>query len=153
MADFDDDLAPVWRALADPTRRRILDRLRGRAMTTGEIAAGFEMSRIAVMKHLAVLADSGLVIAERRGRERWHNLNHFPLRRIYERWFEPGAGRWAAALSRLKDHVEGGEAAMTDEPAMKLAIDIAQSVDIAADRSRVRGILFPAHADVCINVR
>src|SRR5215470_1745511 len=70
-----DDTAPLWRALADPTRRRILDLLRERPLITGEIAAQFPISRIAVMRHLEVLSEAGLVTSRKRGRERWHYLN------------------------------------------------------------------------------
>jgi len=66
------ETADLWRALADPTRRRILDLLRLRPAITGEIAAAFPISRIAVMRHLEVLAEAELVTSRKRGRERWH---------------------------------------------------------------------------------
>ena len=71
----------VWRALASPWRRRLLDRLRTAPATTGELAAGLpELSRFAVMQHLAVLTEAGLVLPERRGRDRVNHLNPVPLR-------------------------------------------------------------------------
>ena len=70
-----DQLVPVWKALSDGTRRRILDLLHERPMTTGAIAGSFEISRIAVMKHLAVLQGAGLILSQKQGRERWHHLN------------------------------------------------------------------------------
>jgi len=80
----------VWRALASPWRRRILDRLRAGPATTGELAAGLpELSRYAVMQHLAVLVGAGLVLPERRGRDRVNHLNPVPLREWYERWVQP----------------------------------------------------------------
>src|SRR5687768_1590018 len=103
---------PVWKALADPTRRSILDLLRGQPRTTGEIAAVFPTSRIAVMKHLRVLEEAGLVVSRKQGRERWHRLNAVPLQQLYERWVHPRSAPWAEGLLRLKEHVEnsaGGE--------------------------------------------
>ncbi|HEU4898462.1 MAG TPA: metalloregulator ArsR/SmtB family transcription factor, partial [Actinomycetota bacterium] len=80
-----DGTAMVWRALADPTRRAILDLLADRARTTGELSEAFpEVSRFAVMKHLGVLETAGLVVVRRRGRERWNHLNGVPLREAYE---------------------------------------------------------------------
>ena len=102
-----DQLVPVWKALSDGTRRRILDLLHERPMTTGAIAGSFEISRIAVMKHLAVLQGAGLILSQKQGRERWHHLNFVPLRQIYERWLDPERGRWAEALVGLKHHSEG----------------------------------------------
>src|SRR5688572_22909414 len=85
------DDGTVWRALADPTRRRLLDLLRDGPRTTGDLAAAFDVTRFAVMQHLEVLAGVGLVRAERRGRERWNHLNPVPLRAAYERWMAPYA--------------------------------------------------------------
>jgi len=89
----DDGAGAVWRALADPTRRAILDLLRERPRTTGELTEAFPTSRFAVMKHLAVLQKAGLVVVRRRGRERWNHLNGVPLRTAYERWMRPYADR------------------------------------------------------------
>lgn len=115
----------VWKALSDATRRAIVDRLRDGPRTTGELASGFQsLTRYAVMKHLGVLESAGLVIAERRGRERWNHLNAVPLRRVYERWVSRHEDRWAGSLLRLKDAMETtgqGERAMgvklLDQPA------------------------------------
>jgi DNA-binding transcriptional ArsR family regulator len=76
---LEEDTALLWRALADPTRRRILDLLRQRPLITGEIAAQFPISRIAVMRHLEVLSEAGLAVSRKRGRQRWHYLNTVPL--------------------------------------------------------------------------
>jgi len=97
----------VWKALADPTRRRLLDLLKEGPRTTGELSSRFPLSRFAVMKHLAVLERAGLVIVEREGRERWNHLNAVPLREICERWISGYAGHWAASLLRLKRQLEG----------------------------------------------
>lgn len=102
----DDDFELIWRALADPTRRRILDLLKAGPRTTGDLSDQFPISRFAVMKHLSTLEGAGLVIVERRGRERWNYLNAVPIRQIYERWISGYAGLWAASLLRLKRMVE-----------------------------------------------
>ncbi|MGH2588402.1 MAG: metalloregulator ArsR/SmtB family transcription factor, partial [Dehalococcoidia bacterium] len=96
-----DQLTGVWRALADPTRRQILDLLRERPRMTGELCEAFPLSRYAVMKHLDVLEEVGLIAVRRRGRERWNYLNAVPLQQIYERWLRPYEAQWAGALLRL----------------------------------------------------
>jgi len=96
----------VFKALADPTRRRILDLLRARPRTTGELCESFPTTRFAVMKHLRVLAAARLVVARRRGRERWNVLNPVPIRQIYRRWIRPFETGRADALLRLKRLVE-----------------------------------------------
>ena len=100
-----DDL--VFKALGDSRRRAILDLLRPAPRTTGEIVARFsDLDRCTVMQHIGVLERAGLVIARRRGRERWNYLNALPIKRIHDRWI----GRYAAAavglLARLKQVVE-----------------------------------------------
>jgi DNA-binding transcriptional ArsR family regulator/uncharacterized protein YndB with AHSA1/START domain len=103
---MDDTLNPIWKALSDPTRRAMLDSLRERPRTTGELAtaveASFGLSRFAVMKHLGILEEAGLVVARRKGRERWNYLNAVPLRRIYERWVSEYASEWASSMLRLE---------------------------------------------------
>jgi DNA-binding transcriptional ArsR family regulator/uncharacterized protein YndB with AHSA1/START domain len=97
----------VWKALADPTRRAILDELRHGPRTTGALAERFEgMTRFGVMKHLGVLVDAGLVVTEKRGRERFNHLNAVPLKRIYERWVSRYEDQWAGSLLRLKHAAE-----------------------------------------------
>ena len=83
------DSGAVWKALGDPTRRRILDLLIAGPATTGTLCASFELSRFAIMKHLTVLEEAGLVSVERRGRERWNHLERGSLMRILERWLGP----------------------------------------------------------------
>ncbi|MCA9730204.1 MAG: metalloregulator ArsR/SmtB family transcription factor [Candidatus Eisenbacteria bacterium] len=110
-------LRPVWRALADPTRRAILDLLRDRPRTTGELAEAFPVSRFAVMKHLSLLVDAGLVVVRRQGRERWNHLNAVPLREIYERWVQPYQDHWASQAISIARHVEGDTSmAKTKQP-------------------------------------
>jgi DNA-binding transcriptional ArsR family regulator/uncharacterized protein YndB with AHSA1/START domain len=134
QADLDLDGGPVWLALSDPTRRRILDLLRERPRITGDIASHFEVSRIAVMRHLQVLAASGLVTSRKRGRERWHYLNAVPLQQMYERWVETHNASWASGLLRFGRRVEGRAKRMNaDQP----AVDVALHVVIAAPASLV----------------
>ena len=97
----------VFHAVADPTRRAILDLLRVRErLTAGEIAAEFDaISRPAVSKHLRVLRQAGLVAHERRGRQRVHRLNPEPLREL-DRWLTQYKRFWQSSLERLKAHVE-----------------------------------------------
>ena len=102
-----DDLDPVWKALSDPTRRTILDLLRRGAKTTTEIVDSFpDMTRHAVMKHIDVLRDVGLVNTREEGRRRINSLNVVPIRQIYERWVGPFAELWSSTLLRIKDDVE-----------------------------------------------
>ena len=100
---------PVWRALGDPSRRFILDRLRERPHTTGELCAYFEATRYAVMKHLKVLEGASLVIVERRGRERINHLNVVPIQNIYRRWIRPFEALPADRLLKVKRLAEAME--------------------------------------------
>jgi len=129
-----EDGAPLWRALADPTRRRILDLLRERPLITGEIAAQFPISRIAVMRHLEVLSEAGLVVNRARGRQRWHYLNMVPLQRLHQRWAAPTTGGFASALLRLQNSVEAEGRHM--EP-IQPTIDIALDLEIAGTPAAV----------------
>ena len=98
----------VFKALADPTRRRLLDRLyREDGQSLKALEAGLEMTRFGVMKHLRVLEEAGLVTARKSGREKLHFLNPVPIRLIHERWVSKYAEPWAATLTGLKDTLEG----------------------------------------------
>lgn len=98
----------VFKALGDPTRRRLLDRLFERdGRTLGELESGMAMSRFGVMKHLRVLEAAGLVLTRRRGREKLHFLNPVPIRLVHDRWVSKFAAPWASALSELKRDLEG----------------------------------------------
>lgn len=108
------DIDLVWKALADPTRRALLDSLANRAKSTGELVEEFsELCRTAVMKHLGILVDAELVVVRREGRVRWNHLNPMPIQRIYDRWVAKHIRGVSAAVSRLKDHVEREERATT----------------------------------------
>ena len=100
----------VFRALADPTRRGLLDRLferDGRTLT--ELEEGLPMTRFGVMKHLRVLEAANLVTTRRRGREKLHFLNPVPIRLIHDRWVSKFAESWVAGLSELKHDLEEEE--------------------------------------------
>ncbi len=102
------DLDRVFKALANPVRRAICDSLKLRPLTTGQLCAAFaELDRTTVMLHLRVLERAGLVVAVRRGRERFNHLDAMPIQAIHERWIGPHAAHAAAGLSRLKKAVEG----------------------------------------------
>jgi DNA-binding transcriptional ArsR family regulator/uncharacterized protein YndB with AHSA1/START domain len=131
---LEEETAPLWRALADPTRRQILDLLRERPLITGEIAARFPISRIAVMRHLEVLAEAGLVTSRKRGRERWHYMNAVPLQKLHRRWADPAAAGFASALLRLQDTVEAEGRHM--EP-IRPTIDVALDIEIAGTPAAV----------------
>jgi len=97
----------VFRALADPTRRSLLDELfREDGQTLNALHARFAMTRFGVMKHLNVLEEAGLVVTKRRGREKLHFLNPVPIRLVHDRWVSKYAEPWAAGLSGLKTELE-----------------------------------------------
>ena len=105
---MDDKLDSVWKALSDPTRREILDSLRGGALTTTEIVSLFpNLTRFGVMKHLDVLREAGLVNTRAEGRRRLNSLNVVPIRQIYERWVSGFQDLWASQLVDLKRSLEG----------------------------------------------
>ena len=97
----------VFKALADPTRRGLLDQLFEQdGQTLSALEERVDMTRFGVMKHLAVLEAAGLVTTQRRGREKLHFLNTVPIRLAHDRWVSKYAEPWAATLSRLKTHLE-----------------------------------------------
>src|SRR5579864_4067226 len=97
----------VFRALADPTRRRLLDELfQQDGQTLHALEERLPMSRFGVMKHLRVLAAANLVVTRRRGREKLHFLNSVPIRLVHDRWVSKYAEPWAAQLSGLKRRLE-----------------------------------------------
>ena len=97
----------VFKALADPTRRELLDELfREDGQTLHALEVRFEMTRYGVMKHLKQLEDAGLVVTRRRGREKLHFLNPVPIRLVHDRWVSKYAEPWAAGLSDLKTRLE-----------------------------------------------
>ncbi len=102
-----DDGDKVFKALADSTRRHLLDRLFERdGRTLGELEEGLEMTRFGVMKHLRVLEEAGLVVARRAGREKHHFLNPVPIREIHDRWIDKYTEDRVTALLDLKARLE-----------------------------------------------
>ena len=101
----DDDL--VFKALADPTRRSLLDRLfehDGRTLT--ELESEIDMTRFGVMKHLRILEEAGLVVTRKAGRRKLHYLNPVPIRRLHDRWIDKYTERRVSALADLKTKLE-----------------------------------------------
>ena len=97
----------VFKALADPTRRSLLDELFLRdGQTLGELEERFAMTRFGVMKHLKVLEAAGLVVARKKGRQKLHFLNPVPIRLVHDRWVSKYAEPWAAGLAELKNKME-----------------------------------------------
>jgi uncharacterized protein YndB with AHSA1/START domain len=107
MVTYDPAMDEVFRALADPTRRSLLDELfKEDGQTLGALESRLTMSRFGVMKHLRVLEDAGLVVTRRRGREKLHFLNAVPIRLIHDRWASKYAAPFVAALSDVKTDLE-----------------------------------------------
>ena len=103
----DDD---VFRALADASRRTLLDRLHRRSgQTLGELCAGLEMSRQAVTKHLSILENANLISVQRQGREKLHFINPVPINDIAERWLNKFQRGHLRALSALKKSLENDD--------------------------------------------
>jgi DNA-binding transcriptional ArsR family regulator len=102
MSD-EDDMTAVFHALAHETRRRIMDALKSRpGIGVGELASAFDVTRIAVMNHLAVLEEAGLVVSEKEGRVRRLYLNVAPIQMINDRWLDDFSGHWAKRLTGIK---------------------------------------------------
>jgi len=102
-----DRLDAVFRALADPRRREMLDLLKDAPRTTGELCRHFKrLDRCTVMQHLGVLEDADLIIVKRAGRFRWNYLNPLPIKEIHERWLGEYAVNAVALLARMKEDLE-----------------------------------------------
>jgi DNA-binding transcriptional ArsR family regulator len=103
-----DDDDRVFKALADPTRRLLLDLLYERdGRSLGELEAPLAMTRFGVMKHLRLLEEAGLVVSQKAGRTRLHYLNAVPIQQLHERWTRKYTARRASALADLKTRLEG----------------------------------------------
>ena len=97
----------IFKALGHQVRRQMLDDLKDQPLTTGTLVAHFpDLDRCTVMQHLGVLEEAGLVIPQRRGRERWNHLNPVPIHDIHERWIGPHAAGAVARLASLKQRLE-----------------------------------------------
>ncbi|UXN68408.1 helix-turn-helix domain-containing protein [Devosia neptuniae] len=103
----EDENDSIFKALSHRARRHILDLLKDESRTTGMLCDLLpELDRCTVMQHLKVLEDAGLIVVERRGRERWNHLDALPIHALHERWIGPYATYAAAMLSKLKRQVE-----------------------------------------------
>ncbi|MGH3658165.1 MAG: ArsR/SmtB family transcription factor [Micromonosporaceae bacterium] len=113
----DEDLDAVFKALADSSRRLVLDKLRERnGQTLNELCRPLEMTRQATSKHLAILEAAGLVTTVRRGREKWHYLNPVPINQIHERWISRYEQHRLDALATLKHALQGADERPDAEP-------------------------------------
>ncbi len=102
------DIDKVFKALADPSRRKLIDRLYAKnGQTLNELCQGLEMSRQAVTQHLALLEEANLIAVQWQGREKLHYFNPVPIHSIYERWIRKFEPQRLRALHRLKDKLEG----------------------------------------------
>src|SRR5512140_474971 len=107
MVTYSPGVDDVFRALADPTRRSLLDELfREDGQTLSSLDGHFSMTRFGVMKHLKVLEEAGLVVTKKQGREKLHYLNPVPIRLVHDRWVSKYAEPWAAGLVGLKRELE-----------------------------------------------
>jgi len=131
---MDDSTAPAFRALADPSRRLLLDRLFERdGQTLGELTAHLPaMTRFGVMRHLGVLESAGLISTRREGREKRHFLNPVPIRRIHDRWISKYAAPVVGAMSALKGHLEAPPMAIPPD-----GVDHVYSIFINAPPERI----------------
>lgn len=98
----------IWKALSDKSRRKILDLLREKELTTGEICKHFKknMTRYGVMKHLNILEDANFIIIKREGKNRINYINPLPIQQIYERWVKKYEAGWSSYLINFKNHME-----------------------------------------------
>lgn len=105
---LEEELSPVFKALSDESRRRILDIVKNKpGISVGELTDFFEFSRFAVMKHLKVLSEANLLNIEKKGKFRSIHLNAIPIQMIYDRWISQYSKHWATSLTRLKYQIEG----------------------------------------------
>ena len=124
----------IWKALADPVRRDLLDALRAGPRTTGDLCKPFVQTRFSVMKHLDALEAAGLISVERRGRERWNHLNGAALEQAISRWLTPFQRLWSGRLASLSQFLSE-ESAMTDDD--ERWMEIRREVDLPAPPKRV----------------
>jgi DNA-binding transcriptional ArsR family regulator len=132
----------IWQALADPTRRMLIDRLAGGARTTSQLCEGMPMTRFGVMKHLAVLERAGLVIARRNGRLRLNHLNAAPLHALQRRWLSPRAERLAGGIASFAGTLKGEVMSQSSPAESTGVVDVALEWPVTASVQRVWEALF-----------
>jgi DNA-binding transcriptional ArsR family regulator len=119
IKEYDD----IFKALADPTRRQLLDLLYERdGQTLGQLCDHIALSRFGVMKHLQILEEAGLLTTHKEGREKYHYLNPIPIQEVYQRWVTKYSQPWATALTHLKFTLEAET--MTSKPVHKMQVYI-----------------------------
>jgi uncharacterized protein YndB with AHSA1/START domain/predicted transcriptional regulator len=118
-----DEMEPVFRALADPNRRLLLDRLHERdSQTLIELQGHLQMTRFGVMKHLKLLEEAGLISTRKIGREKFHYINPVPIQMVYDRWVSKYAKPWARAVVGLKYALEDENVAETTTQMLQVYI-------------------------------
>ena len=134
----------IWQALADPTRRVLIDRLAAGAKTTSQLCENMPMTRFGVMKHLSILERAGLIVARRHGRLRLNHLNAAPLYALQARWLSPRAAAFAAAAAEFSEQVEGKTMNETNPAVETGIVDVALEWPVAAPVQKVWKALFDA---------
>jgi len=134
----------LWQALADPTRRALIDRLATGAKTTSQLCEHMPMTRFGVMKHLGILERAGLVVARRHGRLRLNHLNAAPLHALQARWLSPRAAAFAGAIADFSQKVEGQTMTETNSADQTGVVDVALEWPVAAPVQKVWDALFNA---------
>ncbi len=110
----DENMDPIFKALADPSRRQILDLLKAQpGLNVADLTEHFSFSRFAVMKHLRVLEGANLVVSRREGRSRQLFLNAIPIQTVHDRWMSSFSAHWASSLTQFKAQLEQGESTMS----------------------------------------
>ncbi len=132
----------IWKALADPTRRRLMDLVRESPKTTGQLVEEFEeIGRCAVMKHLSILEKVNLIIPKKEGKHRWNHINAIPLQEVYERWVKKYEAQWASSLLQLKELSEykANENELIDKLIMEQSktVNILMEIPIEARQQQV----------------
>lgn len=118
---MEDSMDAVFQALAHPTRRAMLDRLRAEpGSSVGALCEPFDMSRVGAMKHLRVLEEAGLVVSQTAGRQRLLYVNAIPIQMIYDRWISDWSSLWASEITAIKNRAESRHAQQAQE---EVAID------------------------------
>lgn len=119
----------IFKALSDPTRRKLMDLVREAPKTTGQLVDEFEtIGRCAVMKHLSILEDVNLIIPKKEGKHRWNYINAIPLQEIYERWVKNYEALWATNLLQLKELAEYKSS--VDQQTKQLIMEQSQSINV-----------------------
>jgi DNA-binding transcriptional ArsR family regulator len=139
-----ESIPDIWHALADPTRRSLIDRLATGAKTTSQLCEHMPMTRFGVMKHLGILERAGLVVARRHGRLRLNHLNAAPLHALQARWLSPRAAAFAAAIADFSEQVEGKIMTDTSRADVTGIVDVALEWPVAAPVQKVWEALFSA---------